>query len=63
MKLTEADIKKFQDIYREYFGKEISKEKAYEDGIALVRLMQIIYKPVRKADYQKIQDERAKLTL
>jgi len=61
MQLTDVDIKKFQDIYREYFGKEISKEKAYEQGISLVRLMQLIYKPVKKADYKDLQNERAKL--
>ncbi len=40
--LTNKQIKKFQEIYREKFGKEISKKDAYEQGIKLVNLMKTI---------------------
>lgn len=40
--LTEKQVLKFQRIYKERFGKEISKKEAYEQGIKLVSLLQII---------------------
>ena len=58
MRLSDEDIEKFREIYKGYFGKEISREKAVEDGYALVRLMQLIYKPVLKSDFDKWQAER-----
>lgn len=47
--LTDDQIKKFQQIHKEYFGTEISREEAYKSGSALIRLMQLIYKPVPKS--------------
>lgn len=40
--LTDKQIKKFQEIYRNRFGKEISKKDAFEQGIKLVNIMKII---------------------
>ena len=57
MRLSDEDIKKFREIYKEYFGKEINREKAVEDGYALVRLMQLIYKPVLKSDFEKYRSK------
>lgn len=46
--LTNQDIQNFQAIYKKNFGKEISKEEAYEQGIKLITLMKNIYKPIPK---------------
>ena len=40
--LTDKQIKKFQEIYREKVGKIISKKDAYEQGIKLLNLMKIL---------------------
>lgn len=58
MVLTDADIAKFQALYRSEFGKEISAEQAYEQGIKLVRLMSTIYRPMTKEQFEKIQKHR-----
>ena len=58
MHLTEEDITKFQRLYKKHFGEEISREQAHEEGIKLVRLMQLIYKPMTKADYEKLLKRR-----
>lgn len=58
MVLTDADIQKFQALYRSEFGKEISAEQAYEQGIKLVRLMSAIYRPMTKEQFKKIQKHR-----
>ncbi len=44
MQLTDADITKFRLLYKKYFREEISKEEAYQKGMRLIRLMQIIIK-------------------
>jgi hypothetical protein len=32
MVLSDENVKEFQELYKEHFGKEISKEDAYENG-------------------------------
>ena len=58
MVLTDADIEKFQALYRSEFGMEISAEEAYEKGIKLVRLMSAVYRPMAKEQFEKIQKHR-----
>ena len=40
--LNEDQIKKFQQIYKEKFGKQISKEEALNQGVKLITLMEIL---------------------
>ena len=63
MFLTDDEVLQFQAIYRKHFRKEISQKDARERGIKLVRLFEIIYKPMTKADYNKIQQRRKELRL
>lgn len=58
MLLTDKQITKFQAIYKARFGKDISRAEAYDKGTKLVRMMQIIYKPMTKADYDRLQERR-----
>lgn len=58
MVLTDTDIAKFQALYRSEFGKEISAEQAYEQGIKLVRLMSAVYRPMTKKQFERIQMHR-----
>jgi len=58
MKLTDKQITKFQAIYKARFHKDIDREKAYDMGIKLVRMMQIIYKPMTVADFEQLQERR-----
>jgi len=44
MRLTKEAITKFQAIYREEFGKEISREEAQRMGSDLLRLIDLIYR-------------------
>lgn len=45
MILSDEKIIEFQVLYKEHFGKEISKEDAYKQGEKLLRLISIIYRP------------------
>ncbi|MEO8581969.1 MAG: hypothetical protein ABI425_05365 [Patescibacteria group bacterium] len=63
MFITEAQVEKYQMLYKARFGKEISYEDAYEKGLSLVRLMQIIYKPMTKVQYQQVMERKKQLEL
>ena len=56
--LTGEQIAKYQSIYKKSFGREISKEEAYEQGSKLIRLIELIYKPIKESDYQLLQKRR-----
>lgn len=58
MVLSDDDIRKFQTIYKERFGKEINKEDAYEQGIKLLRLLAVVYQPMTKEEFDLIQKRR-----
>lgn len=61
MYLTDSEVSQFQSIYRQQFGKEISQEDARERGTKLVRLFEIIYKPVTIDDHKMVQRRRKEL--
>lgn len=45
MVLSDENIKEFQALYRERFGKDISREDASEQGMKLLKLVSILYRP------------------
>ena len=44
--ITEADIKELQEIFREDYGQELSKEEALEYGPRLIDLFRVIVRPI-----------------
>lgn len=56
--LSTEQITQFQTLYKNRFGKEISREEALEKGAKLIRLVEIIYKPMTEEEYQKLQERR-----
>ena len=56
--LSDEQITKFQTLYKKRFGKEISREEAYEKGVKLTRLVQLIYKPMTVEEYEMLQKRR-----
>lgn len=62
MSLTREQVEKFQDIYKKKFGKEISYQDALAGGISLVRMMEIVYKPITQAEYDQLQKRRKELS-
>ncbi len=55
MHLSDEHISQFQSLYKEHFGEEISKEDAYEQGVQLLRLVQLIYKPMTQKEFLQVQ--------
>ena len=56
--LSHEQITKFQALYKNRFDKEISQEEAYEQGVKLMRLIELIYKPMTESEYQQLQERR-----
>ena len=46
MVLSDTDIAKFQELYKKHFGINISREEALDQGMKLLRLVSIVYKPL-----------------
>ena len=58
MTLTNEQIQSFQELYESHFGKEITREEACEQGTKLIRLVELIYKPMTEAEYQQLSQCR-----
>lgn len=56
--LSDEQVSKFQKIYKNRFGGEISREAALEKGIKLVRLMKLIYRSMTEKEFQRLQNRR-----
>jgi len=56
--LSDEQIKQFQILYKNRFGKEISREETYEKGVKLLRLVDLIYKPMTEDEYKQLQKRR-----
>ena len=41
--LSDDAIQKYQQLYKARFGKDISKEEAYDQGSRLIRLIKAVY--------------------
>ena len=55
--LSREDVVEYQKIYKKVHGKEISYEQALEEGIKLIRLFEIILKPLNKDLGGKLQTD------
>lgn len=51
--LPKKAIEEYRAIYKKHFGKDISDAEAEEQGMNLLRLFQIIYKPIPKSWLKK----------
>ena len=54
MMIADEHIAEFQMLYKQHFGADISKEKALEKGLRLVRLMEVVLKQSAKDAVAKI---------
>lgn len=46
--LSKKALEEFKAIWRKQFGEDISDEKATEEGINLLTMMNTIYQPIKK---------------
>ena len=53
--LTQEQIAKFQQLYSKRFGRHLSDQEAREKGEKVLRLMQLVYKPISKEQLKALQ--------
>ena len=61
--LSDKALEEFKKIWREEKGEDISDEKAAEEAINLLTLMNAIYRPIKKEWVEELEqkdDERGK---
>lgn len=58
MALTKKQIIEFQTLYLNRFGKKINEAEAYEKGVALLRLVELLYRPMAEKEYNQLQKRR-----
>lgn len=61
MQLSNKDIERFQKIYRDMYGTEISKEDAAEQAVKLVNLLWRICVPLTDERFEEIQKYRERI--
>lgn len=59
MVLSDENIIAFQALYKEHYGKDLSKEEAYEQGMKLLSLVSIVYRPMTTEDFEKFKAQEA----
>lgn len=59
--LTEEQVSTFQNLYKKSFDKNISRDEAQEQGIKLIRLVELIYKPMKEEEYKRVQENLKKI--
>ena len=61
MVLSDEQVEQFRQLYFKRYSKEISKEDAYEQGIKLIAMLKLIYKPMPLQEYEAIQKRRLEM--
>lgn len=46
--ISQKAVEEYQEIYKKVYGEEISYEQASEQGMKVLRLFKLIYKPIKK---------------
>ena len=61
MYLSDEHISEFQELWRDHFGKEISKEAAYESAVKLITLVELAYQPLTYEDLKAVEKSRKEI--
>jgi len=57
MGITKEDVEKFQELYKIETGKDICYAEAQNCAIKLVEMIRLVYRPIKKKDYEKFIKE------
>lgn len=53
--LSNKQVEQFKNLFKDSFGEELSDTEALEKGTKLIRLFQIIYKPMTQKELEIVQ--------
>ena len=63
MSFTDAQLNKFQKIFKDHFGVELSNAEACEKLESLVREVELIYKPMTEKEFEQLRQRRLEMKL
>lgn len=55
--ISEKALAEFKKIFKEEKGIELSDEEAMEEAIALLTLMNVVYRPIKKSWLEEFEKE------
>lgn len=61
MGLSDQQLSDFRSIYESRFGRQINREEALEQGERLIRLLQLVYRPISRSLYQEVERRQVEL--
>lgn len=53
--MSEDKIEEYRAIYRQLYGRDISKEQAYDRALHLIGFMRWLYRPMGQAEFETIR--------
>lgn len=56
--ISKEQLEEFKSIYRKEFGKDISDQDALESATKLLNLLRLVYKPMTKEEFSKLEERR-----
>ena len=56
--ISEKRLEEFKRLYKKHFNKDISDQEALESATKLLRLVEIVYQPITKKEYEKYKKTR-----
>ena len=56
--ISKESLEEFKKIYRKRFGKDISDQDALESATKLLNLLRVVYKPMTKEEFSKLEERR-----
>ena len=60
--LSDDQIKKYQVLYHERFGVELSRAEVCEKAESLVRVVELTYKPMTEKEMKLVEKRRKKIS-
>lgn len=61
MRIPPHAVEEFKAIYKKRFGGELTDAEALEKSFRLVRLMELVYKPMTKEDLGMVKKRQVEL--
>ena len=56
--ISKEGLDQFKQIYKKRFNKELADDVASEKAMTLIRMVELIYKPMTLAEYEALQKRR-----
>lgn len=61
MHISSEDLAVFRQLYLAQYGQDLSEAEALETARKMLRLVQLVYRPMTEADYEEITAHQTKI--